>query len=68
MIDILDEDYFNRVSSDMNDEIEGEFGLWSLVQVISFELSEDPPEFLFDQIAKLCFDPRTPQDYLISFI
>lgn len=48
MIDILDEDYFNRVSSDMHDEIEGEFGLWSLVQVISFELSEDPSEFLFD--------------------
>jgi len=63
VIEILDEDYFSRVSSDMSDEIEGEFGLWSLVQIISFELSADPPEFLFDQIAKLCFDPRTPQDY-----
>lgn len=44
----LNEDYFNRISSDLADELDGEFGLWSLVQAISFELSEEPSEFIFD--------------------
>jgi hypothetical protein len=46
----------------------GEHGLWSLVQILSFELSEDPPEFIFDQINKLCYDARIPQEYKLTFI